>query len=71
MPPDSVMATMARTPMCSDRNMAAIAIAWSARCRLRGAASKSVSWVNCRSAPAQMRAIAATARTGQAPAAVS
>jgi hypothetical protein len=57
--------------MCSDRNIAAIAIAWSARCRLRGAASKSVSWLNWRSAPRQMRFSASTALTGYLPAADS
>ena len=64
MPPDSVIATTARRPMCSDRNIAAIAIAWSARSRLRGAFSKSVSVSNCFSAPRQIRAIASTAFTG-------
>src|SRR3546814_608449 len=57
--------------MCSDRNIAAIAIAWSARCRLREALPKSMSASNCFSAPMQMRAIASTARTGKLPAAVS
>ena len=70
-PPDSVIATTPRTPMCSDRNMVAIAIAWSARSRPRGAASKSVSAMNCFSAPTQIRAIASTAFTGQLPAALS
>jgi len=70
-PPDSVIATTARTPMCSDRNMVAIAMAWSARSRPRRAASKSVSATNCFSAPTQIRAIASTAFTGQLPAADS
>ena len=65
------MATMARTPMCSDRNMVAMAMAWSARSRLRAALPKSVSVWNWRSAPRQIRAIASTALIGQAPAAVS
>ena len=43
LPPNYRNAMIARTWMCSARNMVAIAIAWSARCRLRGAASKSVS----------------------------
>ncbi len=70
-PPDSVIVTMERTPMCSDRNIAAMAMAWSARSRLRGAASKSVSCANWRSAPRQTRAIASTAFSGYLPAAVS
>ena len=51
--------------------MVAMAIAWSARSRLRRAFSKSTSTANWRSAPKQIRAIASTALTGQAPAAVS
>src|SRR3546814_5638415 len=56
-PPVSVIATIARTAMSSDRNIAAIAIAWSARCMSRDALPKSMSASNCFSAPWQMREI--------------
>ena len=56
--------------MCSDRNMVAIAIAWSARSGPAGRLEIGVG-DELFSAPTQIRAIASTAFTGQLPVALS